>query len=70
VQLLSIPQLCHELGMGKSWMYRRLRSGEIPSIRLGISIKVRRDELVAYLERHHYPAHAQEAPQEEESSPH
>ena len=31
VQLLSIPQLCHELGMGKSWLYRRLRSGEIPT---------------------------------------
>ena len=26
VQLLSIPQLCQELGMGKSWIYRRLRS--------------------------------------------
>jgi hypothetical protein len=30
VQLLSIPQLCQELGMGKSWIYRRLCSGEIP----------------------------------------
>jgi hypothetical protein len=26
VQLLSIPQLCQELGMGKSWIYQRLRS--------------------------------------------
>jgi excisionase family DNA binding protein len=56
VQLLSIPQLCQELGMGKSWIYRRLRSGEIPSIRLGRTIKVRRDELEQYLQRHHYPA--------------
>src|SRR5215207_161973 len=56
VQLLSIPQLCQELGMGKSWIYRRLRSGEIPSIRLGRTIKVRRDELEEYLQRHHYPA--------------
>jgi excisionase family DNA binding protein len=64
VQLLSIPQLCQELGMGKSWLYRRLRSGEIPSIRLGRSIKVRRDELEEYLQSHHYPARAQ-APQEE-----
>jgi excisionase family DNA binding protein len=70
VQLLSIPQLCQELGMGKSWIYRRLRSGEIPSVRLGRSIKVRRDELEEYLQRHHYPARAQEALQEEESSPH
>jgi excisionase family DNA binding protein len=56
VQLLSIPQLCQELGMGKSWVYRRLRSGEIPSVRLGRTIKVRRDELEQYLDRHHYPA--------------
>ncbi len=58
VQLLSTPQLCQELGIGKSWVYRRLRSGEIPSVRLGRSIKVRRDELEEYLERHHYPARA------------
>jgi excisionase family DNA binding protein len=43
VQLLSIPQLCQELGMGKSWLYRRLRSGEIPSVWLGRTIKVRRE---------------------------
>ncbi len=63
VQLLSIPQLCQELGMGKSWIYRRLRSGEIPSIRLGRTIKVRRDELEEYLQRHHYPPR-QEAQEE------
>jgi excisionase family DNA binding protein len=67
VQLLSIPQLCQELGMGKSWIYRRLRSGEIPSIRLGRSIKVRRDELEQYLLSHHYPA---QILQEEVSPPH
>src|SRR5688500_18956162 len=50
VQLLSIPQLCQELGMGKSWVYRRLRSGEIPSVRLGRTIKVTRDELEQYLQ--------------------
>jgi excisionase family DNA binding protein len=50
------PQQEQQLGMGKSWIYRRLRSGEIPSIRLGRSIKVRRDELEEYLQRHRYPA--------------
>jgi excisionase family DNA binding protein len=66
VQLLSIPQLCQELGMGKSWIYRRLRSGEIPSVRLGRTIKVRRDELEEYLQRHHYTAGQEE---HEENSP-
>jgi excisionase family DNA binding protein len=65
MQLLFIPQLCQELGMGKSWIYRRLRSGEIPSIRLGRAIKVRRDELEGYLHSHHYPA--REVAQEENS---
>ena len=69
VQLLSIPQLCQELGMGKSWLYRRLRSGEIPSVRLGRTIKVRRDELEEYLQSHHHPARAQPL-REEESPPH
>ena len=70
VQLLSIPQLRQELGMGKSWIYRRLRSGEIPSVRLGRTIKVRRDDLEQYLQRHHYPERPQETLQEEESPPH
>jgi excisionase family DNA binding protein len=69
VQLLSIAQLCQELGMGKSWIYRRLRSGEIPSVRLGRTIKVRREELEEYLQSHH-PARAQEALREEEGTPH
>jgi excisionase family DNA binding protein len=69
VQLLSIPQLCQELGMGKSWIYRRLRSAEIPSVRLGRTIKVRRDELEQYLQKHHFPAHVQEALQEEDTPP-
>jgi excisionase family DNA binding protein len=69
VQLLSIPQLCRELGMGKSWIYRRLRSGEIPSVRLGRTIKVRREELEEYLQSHHYPERAQEALQEENGPP-
>jgi hypothetical protein len=36
--LLSMPELVQELGMGKSWVYRRLRSREIPSLKLGRSI--------------------------------
>ena len=42
--------------MGKSWVYRRLRSGEIPSVRLGRSLRVRRQDLEEYSEKHLYPA--------------
>ncbi len=45
MELLSIPEVCQELGMGKSWVYRRLKSEEIPSVKLGHNIKVKREDL-------------------------
>jgi excisionase family DNA binding protein len=48
--LFSVMEVCQELGMGKSWVHRRIKSGEIPSIRLGNNIKVRRKDLEEYLE--------------------
>ncbi len=60
-ELLSIPDVCQELGMGKSWVYRRLKSGEIPSIKLGHNIKVKREELEQYLEGQRYqPSRSEE----------
>ena len=53
-QLLSIPEVCQELGMGKSWVYRKLKSGEIPSMKLGHNIKVKREDLEGYLEGQRY----------------
>ena len=52
--LLSISEVCRELGMGKSWVYQRIRSGEIPSIKMGHNIKVKREALEGYLEHHPY----------------
>ena len=48
--LLSITEVCQELRTGKSWVYRRIHSGEIPSVKLGRNIKVRREDLEGYLE--------------------
>ena len=42
--------------MGKSWVYQRLRSGEIPSLKLGKNIKVRREDLEEYLKNQYNPA--------------
>ena len=53
-QLLSIKEVCEELGMGKSWVYQRLRSQEIPRIRLGGAIKVKREDLDAFIENQPY----------------
>jgi excisionase family DNA binding protein len=54
LDLLSIPDVCRELGMGKSWVYRRIQSGEIPSVKLGRNIKVRREDLEGYLQAQRY----------------
>ena len=54
LELLSITGVCQELGMGKSWVYRRIQSGEIPSVKLGRNIKVRREDLEGYLEHQRY----------------
>src|SRR5215207_2189046 len=54
LDLLSITEVCQELGMGKSWVYRRIQSGEIPSVKLGRNIKVRREDLEGYLEDQRY----------------
>ena len=48
--LFSVMEVCEELGMGKSWVYRRIQSGEIPSIKLGHNVKVKREDLHQYLE--------------------
>ena len=55
--LFSMMEVSQELGMGKSWVHRKIKSGEIPSIRLGNNIKVRRKDLEEYLEssRQHPP---------------
>ena len=50
LDLLSIPEVCQEIGMSKSWVYQRIRSGEIPSVTLGHNIKVRREALEEYLQ--------------------
>ena len=54
LDLLSITDVCQELGMGKSWVYRRIQSGEIPSVKLGRNIKVRREDLEGYLDAQRY----------------
>ena len=49
-ELLSLKEVCQELGMSKGWVYQRIRSGEIPHVKLGHNIKVRHEDLEAYLQ--------------------
>ena len=57
-ELLSVMEVCQELSMGKSWVHQRIKSGEIPSIRLGNNIKVRRNDLAEYIESQRYQSAA------------
>ena len=52
--ILSLAEVCRELGMSKSWVYNRVRSGQIPSIKLGGAIKIKRADLNEYIEKHPY----------------
>ena len=40
--------------MGKSWVYQQIHSGQIPSVKLGHTIKVQRKDLQEYLKRQRY----------------
>ena len=48
-QLLSPSEVCQELEADRASVYRRLRSGEIPALKLGSALKVRRADLEEYM---------------------
>src|SRR5215208_6966017 len=48
-RLPSPSEVCQELEADKVSVYRRLRSGEIPSLKLGHALKVRREDLEGYM---------------------
>src|SRR5918992_2037266 len=53
LRLLSPSEVCQELGEERTVVYRRLRSGEIPCLKLGHALKVRRADLEAYMKGQH-----------------
>ncbi len=48
LRLLSLQEVCQELGTDENSVYQLLRSGEIPSLKLGSTIKVRQADLDEY----------------------
>ena len=53
LRLLSLPEVCQELGEERTAVYKRLRSGEIPSLKLGRTLKVRQPDLEEYIKGQH-----------------
>ena len=41
--LLSISEVCEELGMGRSWVYRRLKASGVPSYELLAATHLRKE---------------------------
>jgi excisionase family DNA binding protein len=50
LQLLSVAEVGGLLGMGRSWVYQQIKSGELPGVHLGGSVKVKREDLERYIE--------------------
>jgi excisionase family DNA binding protein len=48
-RLLSPSEVCQELEANRASVYRRLRSGEIPCLKLGNALKVKREDLEEYM---------------------
>ena len=62
LRLLSLPEVCQELRVDRVSVYRKLKSGEIPSLELGNTLKVRQTDLQEYIEGRHRSPSAQNGP--------
>ncbi len=49
-QLLTAAEVAGELRVSTMTIYRLIRSGELPAVRVGRNYRVREDDLVTYLE--------------------
>lgn len=50
-KLLTIEELCKELGIGRSKAYQLLKDKQIPSGKIGRRILVRRSDMEQYIDR-------------------
>jgi excisionase family DNA binding protein len=49
LQLLSVSEVGELLGMGRSWVYQQIKSGQLPSVKLRGAVKVKREDLEEYI---------------------
>lgn len=48
--LLTVDDICQELGIGRSTAYKLLKKKKIKSSKIGSSLVIRKEELERYLE--------------------
>jgi excisionase family DNA binding protein len=49
-RLLEAEEVAQYLGMRTDWVYREVRAGRLPHIRLGRAVRFRRESIEAWLE--------------------
>jgi len=49
-RLLEAEDVANYLGMRTDWVYREVRAGRLPHIRLGRAVRFRRESIEAWLE--------------------
>jgi excisionase family DNA binding protein len=49
-RLLEANEVARYLGMRTDWVYREVRAGRLPHIRLGRAVRFRRESIEAWLE--------------------
>jgi excisionase family DNA binding protein len=54
-EYLKVPEVAVVLRIARSRAYELVADGEIPSVRIGRSVRVSRRELERWLEEQHYP---------------
>jgi excisionase family DNA binding protein len=59
-KLLSVQEVSQVLGMGRSWVYQQIKSGQLPSLRLGGAVKVKREDLEAYIQNQYHSSQENE----------
>jgi excisionase family DNA binding protein len=50
-RLLSVQEASEQLGMGRSWVYQQIKSGELPSVQLGSNIKIKSKDLEEFIDK-------------------
>jgi excisionase family DNA binding protein len=50
-ELLTIDDLCHELGIGKNTAYKLIKSKKIKSAKIGRRLLIRRKDFTAYIDQ-------------------
>ena len=49
-EILTVPEVADYLKLSRSKMYRMVQKGEIPYIKIGRNIRIRRNDLLTWIE--------------------